>query len=43
MKSRAAANSTFAIDCFSCSAVSFVVARSSVLRNNISAENSALR
>lgn len=37
------ANSTFAIGGVSCSADSFVVAESSVLRTNISAENPAHR
>jgi hypothetical protein len=43
MNNTAAANSTFAIGGFSCSADSFVVAESSVLRTNFSAEKPAHR
>jgi len=43
MDRRAAANSTFAIGGVSCSADSFVVAESSVLRTNFCAEKPAHR
>jgi hypothetical protein len=43
LQSRAAPNSTFAIGGVSCSADSFVVAESFVLRINICAENPAHR